>query len=176
MYTFTSDTSWSSKVVCQGMLLLHAHVILICQATEDLSPGVQEGFLPRDQVLCDLIYFFDCVLRSYHPAIAAGTVPSALLPDPKSLPPRLCPSAAVSNTQQMSTGRSVQSSPPLLPAPSRNTLLLPLFPHPPFQGVLTSKNPRSTSIMIRLHSYRDSSIRGFWTGLMQMEKPSIDLH
>ena len=33
-----------------------------------------------DQVLCDLVHFFACVLKCYHPAVAADLVPAALVP------------------------------------------------------------------------------------------------
>ena len=43
---------------------------------------MQKGQLPKHQVLCDLVYFFDCVLRCYHPAITTNNVTPALMPAP----------------------------------------------------------------------------------------------
>ena len=43
---------------------------------------VQEGVLPRDQVMCDLVHFFNAVLRLYEPAAATGMLPPGLAPLP----------------------------------------------------------------------------------------------
>lgn len=41
---------------------------------------LQDVGTARDQVLCDLVCFFNNVLRVYSPALAAGIVPAALQP------------------------------------------------------------------------------------------------
>lgn len=41
---------------------------------------VQQSLVPKDQILCDLVYLFENVLRCYKPALLAEHVPASLMP------------------------------------------------------------------------------------------------
>ena len=77
------------QMACFSPFILQLHQSLSIAGEMQISKPpqqvscVQEGFKPRDQILCDLIYFFNSVMRCYLPAINTGLVPSALMPAPR---------------------------------------------------------------------------------------------